>query len=94
MRQFGYVKIIPRDPHESGSPQTTLREISHRCMQYLDHALRDQDLGVPVVTGIEAVPSYIRWFYSISHPHITTSPKTVHIPISPEHEALNDIVVE
>lgn len=85
MRQFGYVKTIPRDPHESGSPQTTLREISHRCIH---------DLGVPVVTGIEAVPSYIRWFYSISHPHIITSPKTIHIPMSHEHEALNDIVVE
>ena len=63
-------------------------------MHYLDYTLRDRDLGHPAITGIEVTHGYIKWFYTISQPHIIALEEDVHIPKPIEHEALSEITAE
>ncbi|KEH17887.1 hypothetical protein MTR_8g007190 [Medicago truncatula] len=52
-------------------------EISYRYGHHLDHMLTGQDLGLAVMTGVESVHGYIRWFYSISHPRLILADEAV-----------------
>ncbi|RHN38670.1 hypothetical protein MtrunA17_Chr8g0335701 [Medicago truncatula] len=36
-----------------------------------------KDLGLAVMTGVESVHGYIRWFYSISHPRLILADEAV-----------------
>jgi len=56
--------------------------------------LSPQDLGLPARHGVETNQGYIRWFYSISHPHIILLDEDVHVPRPPKQEALDEIDVE
>ena len=62
-------------------------------MHYLD-MLTDQDLGLAVITSVEATQGYIRWFYSISHPHLILSDEAIHILRRAEQEARDEVIVE
>lgn len=53
-----------------------------------------QDFGLRVVTGIEAEHGYIRWFYSISHPHIIAPSEAVHILRPLKQKTLDEIAPE
>jgi len=46
--------------------------------------LRDQDLGLSVVTSVEAAHGYIKLFYFISHLHLILLDEAVHIPMPVE----------
>lgn len=73
---------------------TTLSEISYRYGHHLDHMLTGQDLGLAVTTGVESVHGYIRWFYSISHPHLILADEAVPMSKPAEQEALHEVAAE
>jgi len=56
--------------------------------------LTGQDLGFAVMTGVESVHGYIRWFYPISHPRLILADEAVPMPRPAEQEALDEVVAE
>jgi len=51
-------------------------------------------LGHSAITGVTTSYGYIRWLYTISHPHLIASEEDVHIPRPAEQEALDEIATE
>jgi len=56
--------------------------------------LSEYDLSLLALTGEETATGYMRWYFNISHPHITPHPKNVHILMPAEQKTLNKVVVE
>lgn len=81
--QFGYLQKIPSHPHDFASSTTTQSQVSHQYVQYLNHMLRLQDLGLHVVNRIETEVGYMWCYLTISHTYILS-----------QLEALDEVVVE
>ncbi|GAU21725.1 hypothetical protein TSUD_328500 [Trifolium subterraneum] len=74
LRQFGYVKTIPRYPHRFAPLATSPQEINYQFARFMDQVLTPRMLESHALNLWLMTPNYMTWYMKISHSYLEPLP--------------------